>query len=353
MKENTKKTIYLGAAAFLFSIVSSLLTMLSVPILPAVFLCACAGCFALASLTAPSKLYIVIVPLSILCAFMITLSWSAAIVSASPFAAGFVIGIFDKKGKSKTSATLGADVAFGVLMLAGAAVAYFMANKTLAPSSVIASIDKAFDAIGEQMKKTLDDVNFYEMYSRVYEMKSGKEEFISTIVKTTLFMVKAIIPGLVISALNVISYVSCAFYALACRLTKTEIAIPDGKWKLLPKEPSAWMAVASTGVFIIFNMFSSSDFATAVQLASLNLAIILVPPFFVCGINGLVGRFRSPRFKMQAIVIVVIAAAMAVIMLPAGILYSAVFIALVGAWDIITLGRITRMKKNMNKEDEQ
>ena len=51
---------------------------------------------------------------------------------------------------------------------------------------------------------------------------------------------------------------------------------------------------------------------------------------------------------MQAIVIVVIAAAMAVIMLPAGILYSAVFIALVGAWDIITLGRITRMKKNMN-----
>ena len=350
MRENTKKTIYLGAAAFVSSVLASLIFSFGIPFLPTVLLCVTAGSFAATSLVAPSKLYLLIIPASITCSFLITFSALMTAASAAPFAAGILIGIYAKGGKSKTGAVIMGDIAYGAIFAVGLALAYFIANKTLALSAIASTVNEFFDNIGNYLKNALENLNFYEMYSRIYEITVDKEEFISGIVKEVIFVSKAISPGIIISALNIISYVSVSFYILACKVSKTDIAIPNGKWVIFPKAASAWMAIASVLVFMALSFFSTSDFFTAVQIGALNMTIILVPPFFVCGINGLRGRMRSVRFKFQAIVMIVIAAGMLIISFPMGPGYSAVFISLVGAWDIITFYRLNKQSKNNEEE---
>ena len=357
MKPNTQKTIYLGAASFILSVLSSLTLIIGsewyfvaffIFILFFAAACACAGLFALTSLVSPSKIYVLIVPAAAACAGLICTSVSAAVLSLTPFAAGAVIAVAAKRRSGKTGAIVVADLCVGVVLIASFAVSYYAANKTLAPSAVVGSIKDVFSQIEAEMASVFENVGLYALYAKIYDLSDmTKETFSSELAREVMFTVKAISPAVIITCLNIFSYVATAFFSLSCRVSKTELAIPDGKWRLFPSAISAWIYLGSMLAYVFMNTFSRlSDSAVLETLyyAALNLMIILLAPMLICGVRGIVGRFRSPMHRRSATILTVLCA----VLLFFNLFYGLAFAALEGAWDIINLNRL---KKSGNRQE--
>ena len=349
MKPNTKKTIYLCAAAFAFSVLSSLTS--GIFIISAALMCACAGCFALTSMISPSKAYLAAIPASVLCAFALSGSVALSILSLTPFLAGIAIGSSARAREGRTGATIKCDVIVFLVVLAAAATEYYMANGTLAASAVVGSIGKLFDETEAQIAKLLDEYGIYNAYASVYDLSAyTKEEFLAMIAKEAVFTFKALSPATIITLLNVFSYASAACFSLASRISKTDLAVPDGKWRVLPSAVSSWIFVISVFAYFIVSMISSittlSTTGDVIAFVLLNVVIILIPPMFICGIRGLIRRFRNPSQKRRAIVTLVIVAVLFVLNpLALGPIYAATFIALEGAWDMISFYRFIKYGK--------
>lgn len=349
MKPNTKKTIYLCAAAFILSVLSSFAS--GIFIISAALMCACAGCFALTSMISPSKAYLAAIPASVLCAFALSGSVALAILSLTPFLAGIMIGRSARAREGRTGATIKCDVVVFLVVLVAAATEYYMANGTLAASAVVGSIGNFFDETEAQIAKMLDEYGVYTAYSSIYDLSAyPKEEFLATIAKEAVFTFKAISPAIIITLLNVFSYASAACFSLVSRVSKTDLAVPEGKWRVLPSAISSWIFVVSVFAYFVVSTVSSittlSTTSEVIAFVLLNVVLILIPPMFICGIRGLIRRFRNPSQKRRAIVSVVIVAVLFVLNpLALGPIYAATFIGLEGAWDMISFYRFIKFGK--------
>lgn len=357
MNQNTQKTIYLGAASFVLSVLSSLILLITnvgyflavpVTVLFVAASCACAGAFALTALLSPTKFYIFIVPAAALCAGVICMSVSAGILALAPFASGAVVAVAAKKRQSKTGAILVSDFCVALALIAAAATAYCFAHKTLAPAAVVGSINGVFDGVKAELVDIFDKAGLYNVFSNIYDLGDmTKEAFLDKLAGEMVFTAKVVSPAVLVTCLNVFSYIATSFFSLFCRISKTDIAIPNGKWTLLPSVVSAWMYVGSMLAFVLFNMltrYSSSSFVQVLYYAAQNLMIILIAPMLVCGVRGIAGRFRSPMYRRSATIITVIC----VVLLLFNFLYGIAFAALEGAWDIIMMNK---MKKFGNRQE--
>ncbi len=354
MKQNTKKTIYLCAAAFLLSVLSSLAANLF--IISVVLMCACAGCYAIASMLSPSKTYLVVIPAAVLCAFVLSGSVPLAVISFAPFLAGISIAYSAKARGERTGAIIKCDAIVFFVVLAAAAIEFYMANGTLAASAVVNSFNEFFDTIETGIVNIYNEYLDDSILGQINFSSYTKEEFLSTLAKEAVFTAKVISPAIVITLLNIFSYISTAFFTLASRVSKTELAIPGGKWLIVPSAISSWVFLVSVFVYFMISLIASfayaasssglSMFADVLEYAALNITIILVPPMFICGIRGLISKFRTPMFKRRAIVTVVIIVIL-VLLNPIvyGPVYAALFLALEGAWDMISYYRFKKYGK--------
>jgi|GEM_PF-1613113 len=355
MRENTKKTVYLCAASFLLSVLSSLSAGL--PLVPEASACACAGCFAVAALASPSKAHLVVIPAATLCAFALSGSISQAIVAIAPFLIGVSIAYSARARDGRTGAIIRCDIILFVVVIVAAAAEYYIANGTLASSAVVNSIKEFFDSIEKEVVDMFDKAGIYESYSGFFDASSyTKEQLLTSLAKDAVFSLKVLSPAIIITALNIISYVSTAFFSVVSRTSKTEIAIPGGKWRVIPSTVSAWMFLISFTVYFVISLMASftgaaatgiSTFASVVEYAALNVALILVPAMLVCGIRGLVAKFRLPMLRRRAIITVVIAGVLIILNpLVFGPIYAAIFVSVDGAWDVISYHRAKKYGKD-------
>ena len=361
LKTNRQKAIFAGAVSFLISVVSSLAAMIGLNVIGAVLSCAAAGFFALTVMVAPSggrKIYILIPIAASACAFVIgSFSAFSAIMTLASFAAGLIIARALERGTGKTGAVIRADAAVAAFALVAFAVSYLITYNTLAPSAIIATVTGAVEEAKRATIEALDEMRIYEMLSSVIDTSAyTKESFNSLIVDETFFFAEIVSPAVAVTLLNAFSYGVTAFLALARRMMKAEAEGEYEKWRLMPTFLSSWLAVGSMMMFVVMTLASRLSESSAVAVVSyviLNLVIILVPPMFICGVRGLAGKFKSPRFRGSAILITLIAVG-AVFFLPIyGFFYGVMFVALQGAWDMILFYKIRKIKSREEEQEEQ
>lgn len=345
MRANTQKTIYLGAASFLLSLAAIFGFGEGLTLLSALLICAACGAYAMIGLLSASKIRLLIPTAVVVCGFFITMDIPSAILALVPFALGAIISSCAKKRSEKTSAVVFCDVALGAILIVSLALAYYIQNKTLSATAVVSDINAMFDSAKAMLAEMFEKMDIYSIYSLQYDLSSVSEaEFCLDMAEDMILITKMISPAMIICVLNVISYISCAMFSLVAKILGESIAIPNGKWYLMPSAVSCWVMVISTIIWYFTSLFSSSSTSLVVEYAAANLIIILALPMFVCGVRGLYGKFRSPSYKGSAVMITVIA----VVMVFFNVLYSVLFIALEGAWDMIGYHRM--MKRSANKQ---
>ena len=365
MNQETKKIIYLGAASFMAASLASVLSALGMAFIPMLLLSVSAGVNVLVSLSAKragnTKFHWLFPLAAFACALVLnpsgTFSISYGIVTLAAFAAGAVISAQIDREKSKVVAILSSDAVLFVMVLVAFFIGYFIEHKTLAPSAVVSSVKGFFDAIEADMAALFKETGIYTVASGILDLSGYTEDsFIKEIAGEIILTLKIISPSLIIFALNAFSYLATVFYTLSCRITKTPVTKSEGKWYLIPSAASAWILEISLVLYLVINLFSSFQASVAVETITsvlLNLIIILAPPMFICGVRGLIGRFRSkrPGFRFSAIAIIALAVGAAILIQGTGILYGLLFIALQGGWDMISFYRMKKLNER-NKQNE-
>jgi len=347
LKTNRQKAIYAGAASFLISVASAAMFCLGLMIIGAVLACAAAGFYMLTLMIAPSgkKFYFLIPIASAICATVInSFSVTVGMIALAPFFAGHIMARAAERGTTKTGAIVRADAA----VLAVFTVAFAMEYKTVAPSAIIEAVKTYFAELRSATEEALEEMDFYGIMSGVFDLSSyTKEQFIGEIITEMFFFGEVIIPSVIITLLNAFSYGVTAFFALARRISKAEQDGDFGKWRLMPSHFSSSLAVSSMMIYIILTLVSNMTSSSAVAVISyvvLNIVIILTPPMFICGVRGIAGKFKSPRFRGSAILVTALAVGATVILPVYGFFYGVMFVALQGAWDMILFYRIQKIK---------
>ena len=351
LKTNRQKAIYAGAASFLISVASSAMFYLGLMITSAVLACAAAGFYMLTVMIAPSgrKFYFLIPIASAICAaVMNSFSVTVGLIALSPFFAGHIMARAAERGTSKTGAIVRSDAAVLCVFLITFVVAFAMEYKTVAPSAIVEAVKTYFAELRAATKEAFEEMDFYGVMSGVFDLSSyTKEQFIDEMITEIFFFGEIIIPAVAITLLNAFSYGATAFFALARRISKAEQDGDFGKWRLMPSHFSSSLAVSSMMIYIILTLVSNLTSSSAVAVISyvvLNIVIILTPPMFICGVRGIAGKFKSPRFRGSAILVTALAVGATVILPVYGFFYGVMFIALQGAWDMILFYRIQKIK---------
>ena len=358
LKTNRQKAIIAGAASFLISVASSLLYMLGLVVIGAVLAAAAAGFYMLTAMVAPSgkKLYLLIPVAAAICATVInSFSVAVGIISLAPFVAGHITARAAERGMGKTGAIIRADAAVFLICVVSLVVAFVMTHKTVAPSAFAEAVRSFFDQMKQSTKNALAEMNFYGIMSGFLDLGSyTKEQFIDEIVSEFFLFGEIIIPSVIITLLNIFSYLATAFFALARKISKAEQDGDFEKWRLMPSHLTSSLAVSSMMIYIIMTLIShlaDSAVISVVSYVVLNLVIIVTPPMFICGVRGLIGKFRSKRYRGSALIVTVLAVGATVILPIYGCFYGVMFVALQGAWDMILFYRIRKFKSR--EEDEE
>ena len=360
LKTNRQKAIYAGAASFLLSVASSALVLIGLTVLSMVFAAAASGFYMLTLMVAPSgkKLYFIVPIASAICATVInSFSVPVGIISLSPFIAGHLMARAAERGTGKAGAIIRADAAVFLTCFAALAVAFAIENKTIAPSAVAEAIRTFVADLKTNMENALEQINFYDLMSGVIDLSSyTKEQFIGDIITEIFFFGEIIIPSVIITLLNAFAYLGTAFFSLGCRISKSEQDGAFGKWRLMPSHITSSLAVSSMMIYIVLTVLSnlaSSSVLSVISYVVLNIVIILTPPMFICGVRGIAGKFRSPRFRGSAILVTALAVGATVILPIYGFFYGVMFVALQGAWDMILFYRIQKIKSREDEENDE
>lgn len=348
MNKNTQKTIYLAAASFISVALSLVARVLGLPFgLSLLLSLICSGCYALCVVTAPirraadgnearrSLIPFVSLFASLLCAAVIFADVASVILSLIPFAAGEAIAHASKKRSVRINAIVNIDIIIGALVLISSGFAFYAEHGTLSPSEIVSAIGGFFDNVEAMLVAVLDKTGMYEMYSAIPQFDlSGytKESFYTEIAKESVMVCKIISPAVIITAINVISYLFTVAFVIISKIAKRDAAIPEGRWLLFPGNISSWIFVISIMVYLCLSMLSSTLIMAAISYAALNIFLILLPVMLFCGVRGIVGRLKNPMSRRSAIVSIVIAA----VFLIMNFIYGLGFIAFKGAWDMIT-----------------
>jgi len=348
MNSNTQKTIYLAAASFISAALSLVAQVFGLPlVLPLLLSLVCAGCYALCVVTSPvrrsadgneagrSLIPFVSLFASLLCAAVVFADIASVILALIPFAVGEAMAHASKKRTVRISTVVNIDIIIGALILIASGLAFYAEYNTLSPSEIASAVGGFFDKIEEMLASLLDKTGMYEMYSAIPQFDlSGytKESFYAELASESVMMFKIISPAVIITAINVTSYLFTVAFVVVSKIAKRDAVIPEGRWLLFPGNISSWIFVMSIMVYLCLSMLASTLIMAAISYAALNIFLILLPVMLFCGVRGIVGRLKNPMSRRSAIVSIVIAA----VFLIMNFIYGLGFIAFKGAWDMIT-----------------
>ena len=354
MDKNTQKTIYLAAASFISVALSLVAQVLGLPFgLSLLLSLICSGCYALCVVTAPvrraadgndagrSLIPFVSLFASLLCAAVIFADVASIILSIVPFAIGETLAHASKKRSLRINTVVSIDIVLGVLALIASGFAFYAEHGSVSPSENASVIGGFFDELESMLASMLDKTGMYEVYSTIPQFDlSGytKESFYKEIAKESVMICKIISPAVIITAMNVISYLFTVAFVIVSKIAKRDAAIPEGRWLLFPGNISSWIFVISIMVYLCLSMLASTLIMAAISYAALNIFLILLPVMLFCGVRGIVGRLKNPMSRRSAIVSIVIAA----VFLIMNFIYGLGFIAFRGAWDMITYYKLKK-----------
>ncbi|MCQ2770975.1 MAG: hypothetical protein MJ236_04165, partial [Clostridia bacterium] len=109
------------------------------------------------------------------------------------------------------------------------------------------------------------------------------------------------------------------------------------------------MSGASLIAYILTSGFlSTGNVGTIIEMAALNLLLMLVCPFTACGVRSIKARLKVPEKARSGRLVMILS----IILILFNFIYGILFVALQGATDMIVYYKKLKMWKMNNKPEE-
>lgn len=324
-----------------------------------VFAALTAGCFSFCYLLTFSSVMLCAVPavIAAVTAFM-TFSFYHALQSILflPLAVGIILCLLRLKNKTQTvlSGALAIGIALAVLFL----IAYMMQHGTIAPDVLKSSYNDFFEQMRTQMTDSMlgayeamesaaqkaadnadlahpiigssDTASLPEDPAAAAKQKAATEAYLRAMIDLSVNSVKLAFPALLAIAAQVLSYLAISVYRALTRFCRTP--------HLLPRNYRITVSRTAAVIFVVaylINMFPIGSSISLIQIASANLATMMMPGVFLMGLNSLVRRAKDP-LRRRSFIITAVVLGFLVLVYPS---YAIFFVLIDGIGEIFFGGR--------------
>ncbi len=299
---------------------------------------------------------------SVIAAYLLTQSFYHALQALLflPLAAVIILCLLRLKNKTQT--VLSGALAVGIAILVLFLITYMMQNGTVSPDALKTSYNNFFEQMRTQMTDSM--LATYEAMESAAQntdgstdfshpviggsetaavtesvtqdpadaekQKAAYEAYLRSMVDLSVNSVKLAFPALFAIAAQVLSYLALGVYRALTRFCRTP--------HLLPRNYRITVSRTSAVIFIIaylINMFPAGSSVSLMQIASANLATMMMPGIFLMGLRSLQRRAKDP-IRRRSFIITAVVVGFLVLVYPS---YAIFFVLIDGIGEIFFGGR--------------
>ena len=156
------------------------------------------------------------------------------------------------------------------------------------------------------------------------------EAYLRATVDLSVNSVKLAFPALFAIGAQVLAYLSLTVYRTLTRLCKTPFMLPRN-YRITVSRTAAVIFV----IAYLINMFPTGSHTSITQIASANLATMMMPGIFLMGLNSLARRAKDP-FRRRSFIITAVVIGFLVLVYPS---YAIFFVLIDGIGEVFFGGR--------------
>lgn len=344
-------------------IVGAVLTGICPDLLSAsVFAALTAGIFSYTFLLTFSPLLFAVIPISVIAAYVMTFSFYHAFQSLLflPLAVSVVLSML--RLKNKTQAVLRGAVAIGIALAVLFLISYMMQHGTIAADALKQSYNDFFENMRTMMTDSMLDA--YETMEQAAataaanpdlshpiigdgtagavtdavtqdaasaaKQNAATEAYLRAMVDLSVNSVKLACPALFAIAAQVLAYIALTVYRALTKLCRTPFMLPR-TYRITVSRTAAVIFV----IAYLINMFPIGDSMSLTQIASANLATMMMPGIFLMGLNSLARRAKDP-LRRRSFIITAVVLGFLVLVYPS---YAIFFVLIDGIGEVFFSGR--------------
>ncbi len=325
-----------------------------------VFAAVAAGLFSYTFLLTFSPLLFSVIPIAAIAAYVSTFSAYHALQSLLFLPLGAAIVLCMLRFKNKTQTVIRGALAVGIAILVLFLTAYMAQNGTIAPAALKQSYNVFFEQMREQMTDSM--LSAYEAVesaaqttadqpdlshpllgtdpaagepaavdpAEAEKQRAATEAYLRATVDLSVNSVKLAFPALFAIGAQVLAYLALGVYRTLTKFCRTPF--------LLPREYRITVTRTAAVVFVIaylINMFPAGDSTSISQIASANLATMLMPGIFIMGLHSLARRAKDP-LRRRSFIVTAVVIGFLVFVFPS---YAVFFVLVDGIGEIFFGGR--------------
>ncbi|MBQ7309676.1 MAG: hypothetical protein IJW87_05805 [Clostridia bacterium] len=262
-----------------------------------------------------------------------------------------------RKRQEKSTATLMTTGVLLVLTAIALFIWYLASGNKLSLSAVQGLIDETFEDIYAMLEEVVraSYAALPEETVAIYESRGVTvAELISVALKSlreAVSLVKMILPGVLLFALQTLAYVAVTAFQTAAKLSYGETLIRASQYVIYPTKVTCVIYMLTASLYALCSIFVSSTALFMVMV--LNMLLAVMPAMIVCGFSCLRMRMMHPFTKTRTIVITALVV-IGCFLLPSYVAPVAVLLlGFVGAQDVFMLRTLREQKeREENGEDE-
>ena len=316
-----------------------------------------AGLFSYTFLLTFSPLLFTVIPISVIAAYAATFSIYHAFQTLLFLPLAVTIVLCMLRFRNKTQTVIRGACAIGIAILILFLITYMMHNGTIAPEALKASYNDFFEQMRTQMTDSM--VGAYEAMESAAQssndqadlshpilgadpaasptdpadaekQKAAMEAYLRATIDLSVNSVKLAFPALFAIGAQVLAYLALTIYRTLTRLCKTPFMLPRN-YRITVSRTAAVIFV----IAYLINMFPTGSSTSITQIASANLATMMMPGIFLMGLNSLARRAKDP-FRRRSFIITAVVIGFLVLVYPS---YAIFFVLIDGIGEVFFGGR--------------
>jgi len=321
-----------------------------------------AGIFSYTFLLTFSPLLFAVIPVSVIAAYVMTFSFYHAlqVLLFLPLAVSVVLSML--RIKNKTQAVLRGAAAIGISLAVLFLITYMMQHGTIAADALKQSYNDFFEDMRTMMTDSMLDAYgtveqsagnsaanadlshpiigdgttasaadpITQDAASAAKQRAATEAYIRAMVDLSVNSVKLACPALFAIAAQVLAYLALTIYRALTRLLRTPYMTPH-TYRITVSRTAAVIFV----IAYLINMFPIGDSMSLTQIASANLATMMMPGIFLMGLNSLARRAKDP-LRRRSFIITAVVVGFLVLVYPS---YAIFFVLIDGIGEVFFGGR--------------
>ena len=296
-----------------------------------VFAAITAGLFSYTFLLTYSPIPFTILPFPVIAAWVMTGSFYHALQALLFLPLAVTIALCLLRVRDKTQTVIHGAAAIGAAVAVLFLITYMMQHGTIAPQALKQSYNDYFAQMQEQMTdsvlgaydameaaaQTTDDSAYAQHpilgadtaetdatsadTTDAEQERAAVEAYLRSAVELSVNSVKLAFPALFAIGAQVLAYLALSLYAVLTKWCHTPYLLPLG-YRITVSRTAAVIFV----IAYLINLFPIGGSISLTQIASANLATMLMPGIFLMGLNSLKRRAKDPGRRVSFIITAVV-----------------------------------------------